>query len=367
MDMLVKGRTPDKCIYKYDLFGCVEAISAERKFKNNDTRARIYVKTKCIYCDNINEVNAQNLFKDKDIISCKCQSISNHPLFRTYQSMHNRCYNPNEPSYKYYGAKGVKVVDRWHRDNPDGFNNFISDMGPKPSPEHSIDRYNPDKKGVINYGPGNCRWATYLQQSNNLSSNVRLEAFGENKTAAEWARDDRCVVCYDTLLLRVKEGWNSEDALTKLVKRGNRLEAFGEIKQISEWYEDERLVVTKGRFKERIRQGWNVEKALTTPFERNIKKYEKDNEKKTAEDWWRCSEKVVDLKTLKNRLIKGWDIQEALKTEKLYKMNNQYKTVSEWAEHDLCKVDIKTLHNRLVHLNLNVITALTMPYQEGET
>ena len=89
-----------------------------------------------------------------------------------YRSMKNRCLNPNNDNYTYYGNRGIKICDRWL--GPDGFKNFLEDMGPKPSYKTtsnglsiwSIDRVNPDE----DYSPGNCRWATWTQQNKNRRS-----------------------------------------------------------------------------------------------------------------------------------------------------------------------------------------------------
>lgn len=85
--------------------------------------------------------------------------------YRSWSALSNRCSNPNNAAYKWYGAIGVKVCRRWRGKN--GFINFLSDMGRKPSPKHSIDRY-PNPYG--NYEPSNCRWATAKQQRANQRS-----------------------------------------------------------------------------------------------------------------------------------------------------------------------------------------------------
>lgn len=74
--------------------------------------------------------------------------------------MKTRCLNKNSTGWKYYGAIGIKVCPRWVA----SFENFLEDMGRKPTPRHTIDRF-PDNKG--NYEPSNCRWATAKQQIQN--------------------------------------------------------------------------------------------------------------------------------------------------------------------------------------------------------
>jgi len=78
--------------------------------------------------------------------------------------MLHRCNNPNAKEYKNYGARGITVCDRW-RDFPA----FLADVGERPSSGLSIDRINNDG----NYEPGNVRWATPKEQSNNTRRNQR--------------------------------------------------------------------------------------------------------------------------------------------------------------------------------------------------
>ena len=78
--------------------------------------------------------------------------------YNRWRAMLRRCSDPSADSYAIYGAKGVKVCDRWLV-----FDNFLADMGVAPGPEYSIDRI--DSSG--NYEPANCRWATTAQQLEN--------------------------------------------------------------------------------------------------------------------------------------------------------------------------------------------------------
>ena len=72
--------------------------------------------------------------------------------------MRSRCRSTTNAGYPYYGGRGIRVCARW-----ESFENFLTDMGLRPSSEHSIDRINNDG----NYEPGNCRWATKREQSLN--------------------------------------------------------------------------------------------------------------------------------------------------------------------------------------------------------
>lgn len=80
------------------------------------------------------------------------------PEYGIWATMKSRCQNSKFISYKFYGARGIKVCKQWQK-----FENFIKDMGPRPSPQHSLDRRDNDK----GYEPGNVRWATLLEQHNN--------------------------------------------------------------------------------------------------------------------------------------------------------------------------------------------------------
>jgi len=80
-----------------------------------------------------------------------------------WQSMHLRCCYEKHVSYMAYGGRGIKICDRWHRDNPQGFANYLEDMGKAPTRQHTMDRINVDG----NYEPSNCQWATKTEQARN--------------------------------------------------------------------------------------------------------------------------------------------------------------------------------------------------------
>lgn len=126
------------------------------------------------------------------------------PEHDAWHAILERCLNVNNSGYHRYGERGIKVCDKWMT-----FENFLADMGPRPSSAHSIDRIDNDG----NYEPGNCRWATKLEQARNTSRNRLLTHYGRTMCLAEWANETG--MSYDTLFARLYGyGWTVEQALT---------------------------------------------------------------------------------------------------------------------------------------------------------
>ena len=129
---------------------------------------------------------------------------------RTYNiwcSMLRRCNSIKNDSFYLYGARGIKVCDRWR-----SFNNFLEDMG-NPEPSQSIDRIDTEK----GYSPINCRWSDIKTQMNNKRTNVLIEYDGSTKTIAQWA--EYVGMKYATLYRRiVVSKWDIKDALNRRVE-----------------------------------------------------------------------------------------------------------------------------------------------------
>lgn len=133
--------------------------------------------------------------------------------------MLRRCLYPKSKDWKNYGGRGIGVCDRWRK-----FSLFCEDMGIKPSPTYQLDRF-PDNNG--NYEPGNVRWATPEENSNNKRNNRVIEFRGFKATVAQWSKVTG--LPNSTIHMRLNDGWEPEkilftSALKMFCKRGHRLD-----------------------------------------------------------------------------------------------------------------------------------------------
>lgn len=120
-----------------------------------------------------------------------------------WQGMLRRCYDPNAISFKYYGARGIIVCERWR----ESFSNFIMDMD-KAKPGMSIERINNDG----NYEPSNCKWIPKHKQACNKRTSVKLEVLGVSGCVSELSR--YFGIKRGVVEARLKKGWAPDMAFT---------------------------------------------------------------------------------------------------------------------------------------------------------
>lgn len=124
--------------------------------------------------------------------------------YSCWAAIKRRCLNKNVKHYDRYGGRGIQVCERWMQ-----FENFLSDMGRRPTPKHSIERI--DNNG--NYCKENCRWATASEQARNRRTSVLLTAFGRTQTLKAWS--DEYGIHEMTITARIRRlNWSIEKALT---------------------------------------------------------------------------------------------------------------------------------------------------------
>lgn len=158
------------------------------------------------------EISKIRLGKTK---SCGCrrqkvfkEMVTKHGMSRSSEysswlNMKDRCYNEKNKSYHNYGGRGIVVCARWLH----SFENFLEDMGPKPSKDYSLERVDNER----GYGTDNCEWANRYTQSRNTRSNKIYEYRGETKILKDWA--DSSKINYGTLKSRMQSGMTILDAL----------------------------------------------------------------------------------------------------------------------------------------------------------
>jgi hypothetical protein len=144
--------------------------------------------------------------------SCGClrkavhtkHGMSRTRTYSIWRGMHDRCSGPNISEY--HGKRGIKVCNRWN-----SFENFLSDMGEAPLGK-SLDRY-PNNDG--DYEPGNCRWATPMEQQNNTRYNVNITFAGKTQSLSAWSRE--LGISHPTLTYRLKR-WPLDQVFRELRK-----------------------------------------------------------------------------------------------------------------------------------------------------
>lgn len=207
-------RTEDLLGHKFERL----TVIAFAGYRDKGGRPKAHWECRCIE-GNMLIVEAYDL-KKRHTRSCGCLKLellversTTHgkrqaPEYVIWNDMKLRCSSENMHGYENYGGRGIRVCERWQ----ESFQAFYDDMGPRPSPRHSLDRY-PDQNGP--YAPENCRWATPQEQSRNRRTNVVLTWNGRSAPIATWAEETGIKPA--TLAARHRNGWSDEETLTKPV------------------------------------------------------------------------------------------------------------------------------------------------------
>ena len=232
----------------------------------------------------------------------KTHGMSNTREHAIWRGIIQRCTNPNNTAFQYYGGRGIAVCDRWLN----SFEAFYSDMGPRPSSDYSVER----RDGTRGYGPDNCYWATAQQQSENRSNNWQVEVEGVMMTSVAAAK--AVGIKSSTLSKRLRQGVPESELLKK-----ERLDG----------------------------------KSPATYFEH-------EGRSLSAQAW--AKEKGISARTVSDRIFKqGMSIAEALSkpVETTYSHDGKELTLAAWSRHS--GIPESTLHHRLKSKKMSIAEALS--------
>jgi len=185
------------------------------KFGNLLVLKMIENSNKCLCicdCGVLKEIHTSNLVNGytktcgcskRNISYTKTHGLTKTKEYRTWKGIKNRCYNKNIKDYTNYGLRGISMCESWKS----SFENFLSDMGKAPTPNHSIDRI--DNNG--NYEPSNCKWSTKIEQNNNKRTNTLIQTDWGIMTINQLSR--KTGINRNTISKKIKKGLTINEIL----------------------------------------------------------------------------------------------------------------------------------------------------------
>ncbi len=236
----VLGRAPSKNRDSY--WHCRCECGTERSVKCTDLLRGISRSCGCLQAEEVSHRNFKHGYT---------RHARRPPEYTAWRAVKTRCFNSNCQCFGDYGGRGITMCDRWK----ESFVAFLDDMGHRPGPEYSLERI--DHNG--HYEPGNCRWATVTEQSNNRRSNRLITHQGVTRTLKNWSRIKG--VSRKAITDRLNRGWDTERTFGT-PSRVCGLDASPSVV----WFREMQLAVDKGDLDQaneaRIqlaRLGWKVE------------------------------------------------------------------------------------------------------------
>ena len=155
-----------------------------------------------------------------------------HPLQCVWQSMKARCHNTEDKAYPEYGGRGIKVCERWRdtsrgkgNNRSMGFRNFLEDMGPRPTDDHSLDRINND----LGYDPSNCRWSTSQEQSLNRRPYGEVKERWVSRNKGGWGKPYKARFRHPETHELIACGYHHSPESAHLAACAKRLETYWRI------------------------------------------------------------------------------------------------------------------------------------------
>jgi hypothetical protein len=206
-----------RCLCAPDLGGCgAEKIVYAGKLRHGSTRS----------CGCLRE-ESRGRSSVTHGASCGKSRLNKVSLeYSSWAGMKRRCYCRTDKKYARYGGRGIDICARWR----DEFSAFLSDVGPRPSPAHSIGRISNDdgywcgRSDCPDCGPAkrtcNVRWETAREQQRNRSTNTVLELDGVSRCLSEWS--EVTGIRSSLIQQRLRAGWTTREALTVPPSTGNR-------------------------------------------------------------------------------------------------------------------------------------------------
>ena len=179
--------------------------------------------------------------------------LSGTPEYDAWRNMKRRCFNPNHKNYSDYGGRGIGVCDRWLN-----FENFLADMGSRPTAKHSLDRIDNDG----DYSFENCRWATKAEQENNKRNNKPLITIeNDTRTIAQWTKE--MGFGKDVIQSRLKLGWSEFAAVMTPVETDRLITIENDTRTIAQWTKE--MGFGENVINNRLKYGWSEFDAVMTP------------------------------------------------------------------------------------------------------
>lgn len=144
------------------------------------------------------------------VIHGHARRAEKNPLYTTWAGMKQRCSDPNHIEWERYGARGIRVCERW-LSYPNFLEDILREIGPKPGRGFSLDR----KDNAKGYEPGNVKWSSHREQMRNMRDNHFVTFNGRTQCLQDWANE----LGIEQSLLRYRlKHWTVEDAFTKPIR-----------------------------------------------------------------------------------------------------------------------------------------------------